>query len=159
MLALVFGSGFKRLRCLRTSRRPCRGRLPTIALGVAAVVAISNSAAGAEAAHESRALPKLVAGSYSGIKPRGIFFSADGGNIVLKIMWKRWTQKTAVGHGTSNIQGCVPDCAQGKETPVATKVVLSRPRAGHFTKIVEVRAGHTLVAHYRGLAWPEGAQR
>jgi hypothetical protein len=134
--------------------------LVSIALGLATAGAVVTAEAIAAPAHESRALPKLIAGSYSGIKPRAVFFSGDGGNIVTKIEWTRWTQATAVGHGTSNIQGCVPDCAQGSETPVATNVTLSRPRAGHFTRVVEVRAGHALVGHYgHPPGWPEGAQQ
>ena len=136
-------------------RRPLTLILPVLAAAGAAL----TSHAAAEPAHEARALPRLIAGSYSGIKPRSIFFSGDSGDIVLKIKWTRWTQTTAVGHGTSNIQGCVPNCAQGTETPVATSVTLSKPRDGHFTKVVEVRAGQTLIAHYGRPSWPEGAHR
>lgn len=136
-----------------------RRHLTLTLLVLAAAGAAFTSYAAAEPAHESRALPRLIAGSYSGIKPRGIFFSGDSGDIVLKVKWIRWTQTTAVGHGTSNIQGCVPNCAQGTETPVATRVTFSRPRGGHFTKVVEVRAGQTLVAYYGRPSWPEGAQR
>ena len=136
-----------------------RRYLAPIALGLATAVAMLTSEAPAEPAHESRALPKLIAGSYSGFRPRDVFFSGDAGNIVTKIKWVRWTQTTAVGHGTSNIQGCVPNCAQGTETPVATGVTFSKPRAGHFTKVVEVRAGQTMVGYYGRPAWPEGAQR
>jgi len=136
-----------------------RSRLASIALCLAAAGAMVTAEATAAPAHAARALPKLIVGSYSGIKPRVIGFSGDGGNIVTKIKWKRWNQTTAVGHGTSDLQGCVPNCAQGSETPVAATVFLSKPRNGHFTKIVEVRAGQTLVGHYRHYSWPEGAQR
>jgi hypothetical protein len=146
-----------------------RRHLVAITLGLAsaggALTAQAN-AGGAFTARPSSApaaraqrLPHLVAGSYSGIRPRGIFFSGDSGNIVLQIKWARWTQTTAVGHGTSDIQGCVPNCADGSETPAATRVTLSRPRAGHFTEVVEVRAGHTYVGHYGHSSWPEGARR
>jgi len=135
--------------------------LVPITLGLVTALTLLTTEAIAAPAHESRALPKLVAGSYSGIKPRDVFFSGDAGNIVTKIKWTRWAQATAVGHGTSNIQGCVPDCAQGSETPVPTSVTLSEPRAGHFTKVVEVRVGQALVGSYgRPLTgWPEGAQQ
>ncbi len=132
-------------------------RLAPIALCLATAAAIVTGEATAAPAHRARELPKLIVGSYSGIKPRVIAFSGDSGNIVTKIRWKRWNQTTAVGHGTSDLQGCVPNCAQGSETPVAASVTLSRPRKGHFTKIVEVRAGHTLVGYYRHSSWPEGA--
>ena len=136
-----------------------RRHLAPIALGLVTAVAMLTPEATAAPAHESRALPKLVAGSYSGINPRDVFFSGDAGNIVTNIKWKRWTQTGAVGHGTSNIQGCIPNGAQGTETPVATSVTFSKPRAGHFTKVVEVRTGQTLVGYYGRPSWPEGAQR
>jgi hypothetical protein len=117
-----------------------------------------TSEAAAQRAHESGTLPKLIAGSYSGIKPRDIFFSGDGGNIVTKIKWQRWTQHSAVGHGTSDILNCIPNCAQGTATPVATQVTLSNVRSGHFTKAVEVRAGRTYVAYYGRHSWPGGAR-
>jgi hypothetical protein len=122
-------------------------------------VALLTTLAIAAPALGLRAVPKLIAGSYSGIKPREVFFSGDGGNVATKIKWIRWTQAIAVGRGTSNIQGCVPNCAQGSEAPVATSVTFSRPRAGHFTKVVEVRDGHPLVGHYgHHIGWPQGAQ-
>ncbi len=103
-------------------------------------------------------LPRLLAGSFSGIRPRDVFFSADAGNIVINITWQHWNHTSGVGHGTSNILSCIPDCAQGKATPVATSVTFSKPVRGHFTKVVEVRAGRTLVGHYPR-PWPvEGAQ-
>ena len=137
-----------------------RRRLVPMALGLTTAVAMLTTEAIAAPAHESRALPKLIAGSYSGIKPRDVFFSGDAGNIVTEIKWTRWTQTTALGHGTSNIQGCVPNCAQGSETPVPTSVTLTKPQSGHFTKVVEVRAGQTLVGRYgHSIGWPEGAQQ
>jgi hypothetical protein len=135
-----------------------RHRLVLILLGLAAGVATLASGAGAHQAHESGALPKLIAGSYSGIKPTDIDFSGDGGDIVIRIHWRQWTHVSAVGHGSSDILSCIPNCAQGKATPVSTTVTLSNVRSGHFTKVVEVRAGQTLVAHYGRPSWPEGAQ-
>lgn len=134
-------------------------RIAPLALCLAGFAAIVTGEAAAAPAHRPRPLPKLIVGSYAGIRPRVIGFSGDGGNIVTKLRWTRWNQTTAVGHGTSYLQGCVPNCAQGTETPVAATVTLSRARKGHFTKIVEVRAGHTLVGYYGRYSWPEGAQQ
>lgn len=106
----------------------------------------------------ARALPKLLAGSFSGIRPRDVAFSAEAGNIVTNITWQHWNHTSGVGHGTSNILSCIPDCADGKATPVATSVMFSKPVRGHFTKVIEVRAGQTLVGHYPR-PWPvEGVQ-
>ena len=100
----------------------------------------------------------MIAGSYSGIKPRVVGFSADGGNIVGDLKW-RWTQTSAVGQGTSDIQGCVPNCAEGTETPVKTTITLSNVEDGHFTKVVEQRSGMRLVGHYGTDTWPQGAEQ
>ena len=135
-----------------------RHRSAAVVVLLTAAVPIFAMPATAEQAHPSRTLPKLVAGSYSGIKPRNIDFSGDAGNIAVNLRWKRWSQRSAVGHGTSNILDCIPNCAQGTATPVATTVTLSKPRRGHFTKFVEVRAGHALVGYYGHPAWPENAQ-
>ncbi len=105
----------------------------------------------------SGGLPKLLAGSYSGIRPRDVDFSGDAGNIVINIRWQRWTHTSALGHGTSNILNCIPSCANGKATPVATTVTFSKPMGGHFTKVVEVRPGQRFVGRYPR-PWPLGAQ-
>jgi hypothetical protein len=134
-----------------------RVRVVGMVLGVVAVGAFGTSHAVAGSAGETHRLPRVVIGSYSGIKPKVVAFSGDGGNIVGRLKW-RWTRASATGHGTSDIQGCVPNCAQGTETPVKTTVTFSRPRHGRFTKVVEVRNGQRLVGYYGRDSWPEGAQ-
>ena len=57
-----------------------RSWLVPLALALVMGVVMLTAKAIAAPAHESRALPELVAGTYSGIKPRDVFFSGDGGN-------------------------------------------------------------------------------
>lgn len=102
-------------------------------------------------------VPRFVAGAWSGLRPANIDFSGDAGNIVIRLRWSAWGQGRAVGVGSSNILSCIPNCAQGKATSVSTRITLSRPRAGHFTKIVELRAGQRYVAYYGRASWPAGA--
>jgi hypothetical protein len=128
--------------------------LTTVVIGLA-LGAIGIPQAVASSAREASVLPKLIAGSYSGIRPRIVDFSGDAGNIVTGLKWS-WTGTSATGHGTSDIQGCVPNCAAGSETPVATVITFSQPSHGHFTKVVEVRNGQRLVGHYPR-AWPGSA--
>lgn len=85
------------------------------------------AAIGASSAPSNGSLPTLVVGSWSGMKPTTIDFSGDAGNVVTSIVWSSWTATQAVGQGTSVIQGCVPNCAQGSNTPVATTITLSKP--------------------------------
>jgi hypothetical protein len=96
-------------------------------------------------------LPVLAAGTYRGVEPGTIYFSGDAGNVVQVITWTSWNANGATGTGMSDIQGCVPDCATGSETPVPATITLSDPVNGAFRSITEVRDGNT----YTG--WPEGA--
>jgi Trypsin-like peptidase domain len=101
-------------------------------------------------------LPVLIAGTWTGIKPSEIDFSGDAGNIVTRISWSSWTATGAVGEGTSGIQSCVPNCAQGTTTYVPTTIALSKPRGGHFTKLSETRSGASSTWAYPQ-AWPLSA--
>jgi len=98
--------------------------------------------------------PKLILGRWSGIEPSQIDFSADGGNIVTGLLWSAWTKSRALGQGTSDIQSCVPNCAQGTDTPVPTTITLSDPRSGHFTEMTENRDGLTSDYAYGPRTWP-----
>ena len=98
------------------------------------------------------ALPVLVAGTYHGIKPKEIDFSADAGNIVTGITWSSWTATKAIGSGTSDIDTCIPSCAAAPTDLVATMLVLSQPVDGHFTVISEVRNNTTQAFVYPN-AW------
>jgi hypothetical protein len=102
-------------------------------------------------------LPTLVVGRWSGIRPTTIDFSGDGGNVVTGVAWSSWTTTQAVGQGTSDIQGCVPNCAQGSNTPVATTITLSNPQNGAFSQITESRNSLTSAASYGSNGWPLSA--
>ncbi len=93
-------------------------------------------------------LPVLIAGPYRGRRPAIIDISGDAGDIVTGLHWSSWTASSANGEGTSNIQGCVPDCATGTETPVPTSIELLNPKNGYFTKLIEQRNGQTEVFVY-----------
>ena len=83
----------------------------------------------------------------------------DGGNVVTGVVWASWTAAGAVGEGTSGIQSCVPNCAQGKTKFVPTTIVLSDVVGNHFTHLIETRNGTTTVAAYSDKQnWPIGAQ-
>ena len=87
------------------------------------------------------ALPVLQAAGFDGIRPAFISFSGDGGNVITRIAWSSWGPEAAYGSGTSYLQGCVPNCAEGSTTPVTATVTLTAPAAGRFTWITEVRNG------------------
>ncbi|HTX26673.1 MAG TPA: serine/threonine-protein kinase [Streptosporangiaceae bacterium] len=102
------------------------------------------------------ALPVLTAGTYHGVKPKEIDFSADAGNVVTGITWSSWTATTAIGSGTSDIDSCVPSCAAAPTDLVATTLMLSDPVNGRFTVIREMRDSTTQAFVYPS-TWALGA--
>ncbi len=101
-------------------------------------------------------LPVLVVGSYSGMKPTEIAYSGDATNVVTKIQWSTWTPTQASGQGTSDIDSCVPNCAQASPSIVPTTVTLTAPVNGRFTKMTETRNGFTSTYTYPD-NWPQSA--
>jgi hypothetical protein len=97
-----------------------------------------------------------VVGSYTGMKPSSISFSADAGNIVGDIAWTSWTPTGATGHGTSDIDSCVPNCAQAPPDDVPATITLADPVNGRFTSMTETRNGSTSTWTYPS-QWPLGA--
>jgi hypothetical protein len=96
-------------------------------------------------------VPAVYGGpAYSGIEPQYVQFSGDAGNVVAAISWSTWTATKATGTGTVDIQGCVPDCASGSETPTPAYLVLSDPVNGKFTAIAEYVDGRN-----DATMWPE----
>jgi len=100
--------------------------------------------------------PVLNVRNYSGIKPGVIAFSGDGGYVITGIVWSSWGPTEADGTGTSDIQGCVPDCATGSETPYTDTIVLSDVQGGQFTQVSSTRDG-TVTAGSTSLI--EGAEQ
>jgi hypothetical protein len=98
--------------------------------------------------------PKLIVGHWAGIEPSQIDYSADGGNIVTGLVWSSWTRTQAMGQGTSDIQSCVPNCAQGAENSVTTTITLLGPEHGHFTEMTEARNGLTTDYSDSPRDWP-----
>ncbi len=91
----------------------------------------------------------FIFGSYHGLRPRSIYFSGDGGDIVVNIRWSSWTSSHATGEGQSDIQGCVPDCVTGAEIAVPTLITLHDPVGGYFTRIIERRDGQNTTFAYK----------
>ena len=97
----------------------------------------------------SRGLPMFIFGTNHGIRPRNIYFSGDGGDIVVNLRWSSWTSSRATGEGVSSVQGCVPDCAGGGEITAPTTITLRDPVDGYFTRIIEQRDDQTETWFYK----------
>ncbi|MGH3169243.1 MAG: hypothetical protein ACRDN0_25605 [Trebonia sp.] len=118
----------------------------------------ASSSAASPGASQSASGPRPVVniGRYTGRAPKVIDFSADGGNVVTGIRWLSWTARGATGRGTSAIESCVPDCAQGAVAYVPAAITLSAPFDGKFTVLTETRKGKTLTLRYP-VTWPLAA--
>jgi hypothetical protein len=75
-------------------------------------------------------------------------------------LWSSWGPEQAVGTGTVTIQNCIPDCADGSQTPTPATVTLSNPAGGAYRTITESIAPyqHPTVYTYGSDMWPGGAQ-
>jgi hypothetical protein len=133
-----------------------RGNAPTTAATHTHVPVSSSTARSTGTASPS--LPVITVGSYTGLYPGQIDFSGDSGNFVNGITWTSWTATNAIGYGKSDIDSCVPDCAEAPADFVVAIITLSDPIHGRFTLLVEKRNGTTETYHYPRV-WPEDAQQ
>jgi hypothetical protein len=93
------------------------------------------------AAPKAAAAPAILSVTgYSGTSPGEVNFSGDASYIITNITWS-WGASEASGTGISDIQGCVPGCATGSETPYGDTIVLSDVHGGQFTRVSSTRDG------------------
>jgi hypothetical protein len=71
-----------------------------------------------------------------------ILTCADAGSVLEHLAWKSWTAQQAVATGVHELNGCTPDCAEGKfiDYPVVVTLWRSEPVSGqpgeqYFTRI------------------------
>jgi hypothetical protein len=62
--------------------------------------------------------------------------SGDGTAALYKMHWSQWGTTKAVGTGTYLLNGCTPNCAEGKFYNVPIVVTLSKPVKACFGKSV-----------------------
>jgi hypothetical protein len=86
-------------------------------------------------------LPTVTLGTWTGIEPTLLQFSGDAGNIVIDISWSSWNDSAAVGEGTWGYDDCIPDCAGGVVKDFPTRITLSDPSDGRFTRLTEDQSG------------------
>jgi hypothetical protein len=78
------------------------------------------------------------------IRPSTINFCGDGGFVITRMKWPKWTAMSAAGRGTGHLNDCTPNCAEGHFHSFAVSVRISRPtgcRHGTraFTRLSVVR--------------------
>ena len=88
--------------------------------------------------------PTATFGSYTGREPSAIHLDAHaGGGTIDDIRWTSWTATSASGTGVLGT--------------VSTRVELSVPQSGRFTRIGETTSGALVVQLYPNGDWPVGA--
>jgi hypothetical protein len=106
---------------------------------VVAAVLLGLTASGVTIAHGSG--PSAVASGqktyakFTGVrlyKPSTLGFGAH--EQITEITWSKWGKKLAIGHGTYQVNDCVPDCADGTITPTPSTIYLTGRTTcgGHF---------------------------
>ena len=126
------------------SRRPPRWALLlgvlVIAVGAALVaIAVTNTSPATAAGHKTY-FPQSGSAHQRVIRPRTLLLSGDGTLWVAKTTWSHWSGTRADGRGTSVVNNCNPNCAQGHLRRDPVVVHLSRPhhKCGHwfFNRVV-----------------------
>ena len=104
-------------------RRTIRNTL--IAIGIAAVAAI-----GVTAVADAGSKPLLIANCLKPrFEPRNVTIACgDGSLLATGVSWSSWTQKSAVGTGTGDINDCNPDCVDGTRHSAPIELQLTKPR-------------------------------
>jgi hypothetical protein len=62
-------------------------------------------------------------------------------------VWTGWDSAVATGVGTVDIQGCVPDCASGSQTPTPVTITVTDLRDGTYHELVEAVQGRPPVPY------------
>ncbi len=120
-------------------------------------------------------LPKLLADAPHGyswqVRPAHIVYTGDGSGVLGgfdgsaaghaahpgHLTWSTWTTTRAQGSGAVWIDNCTPDCADGKFTPHAVKVVAFRPVKGRFTRLtLTYTYNHKRYIDKRGISFNTG---
>ncbi|HTJ67626.1 MAG TPA: serine/threonine-protein kinase [Actinospica sp.] len=122
-----------------------------VAIGAGTSYALANSGHSSSAAKTATgqtsaaaALPSITFGNYTGRKPSAIVMNdADGGGTIQEIHWTSWTATGAEG--------------QGQFGTSATRITLSAPAGGRFTRMGQTEGDNTIIESYPDNDWPAAA--
>lgn len=125
----------------------------------ALVIAVSLvSAALASLASGTTPVPKLLGGAPNAdstwqVRPAQIVYTGDGSGVLGgfdgtgaahpgRLTWITWSQTKATGSGAVWIDNCTPNCASGKFTARAVRVVAFRDVRSRFTRLTLTYSYH-----------------
>jgi serine/threonine protein kinase len=127
--------------------RPSRARTRTLLVGAVALTVVLGAGvtyAIDTATSKPPTTPIVTFGGYTGRDPSAIQLDArTGGETIQDIRWTSWTATSASGTGVLG--------------SVSTRVELSVPENGRFTRIGETTSGALIVQLYPNGDWPVGA--
>jgi hypothetical protein len=86
----------------------------------------------------------------------GCVLSGDATSILNTMTWRRWTATAATGAGTENIEGCVPNCANGGQYRVPVVVTFSRPVKACPARTGTARTGTRWFWSRASFSYPRG---
>jgi hypothetical protein len=100
-------------------------RRTLITIGIAAVAALGFSAAA-----DAGSKPLLIANCLKPkFEPKSVIIACGDASLgATGITWSSWTQKSAVGTGTGQINDCTPDCVHGHTKMAPMQLSLSKPK-------------------------------
>ena len=100
-------------------------RRSLILIGVAALAAVGYSAV-ADAGSKPLVIKNCAKAKF---QPQAIIIACGDASLgVTGLTWSSWTQKSATGTGTGQINDCTPDCAHGTQKSAPMQIDLSKPK-------------------------------
>ena len=101
------------------------GRTAAVVVGIAAVAAVGFSAVA-----NAGGKPLLIGNcAKPKFKPANVILACGDASLgATGVSWTSWTQKSAVGSGTGQLNDCNPDCVHGKTKTAPMSLRASKPR-------------------------------
>jgi hypothetical protein len=101
------------------------GRRALALIGIAAVAAIGLSAVA-----DAGSKPLLIGNcAKAKFKPANVILACGDASLgATGVTWTSWTNKSATGTGTGQLNDCNPDCAHGKPKTAPMQLTATKPR-------------------------------
>jgi hypothetical protein len=96
----------------------------------AAAILLAGAALALSASALAGSKPLLIANCLRPkFEPKSVIIACGDASLgATGLTWSSWTQKSAVGNGTGQINDCTPDCAHGTQKTAPMELRLSKPQ-------------------------------
>ena len=107
-----------------------RARIILPLVAVAAIGVCASAGASGPVAVSSGKPPLLIANCVKAkFKPADVIIACGDASLgATGMTWSSWTQKSAVGTGTGQVNDCTPDCVHGTTKTAPMELRLSKPQ-------------------------------